>query len=152
MKAWIKRTIAAVFGVTLIAGLTACGSHRHNDWSPERVTEMRGKVLERAGSKLNLNEAQKQKLGLLADEMLAARTALRGTGAEPRAEFKALIAGTTFDRSAAQALLASKTQTVQGHSPKVITAMAEFFDSLNPQQQQQLRDFMDKRGHRWGRG
>jgi periplasmic protein CpxP/Spy len=150
MKTWIKRSLAAVFGVALIAGVTACGN-RHSDWSPERVTEMRGKVLERAGAKLNLNDAQKQKLGVLADEMLATRTALRGS-TEPKVELKALMAGTTFDRNAAQTLLNGKTQVVQGQSPKVIAAMADFYDSLSPQQQQQVREFMDKRGHRWGRG
>ncbi len=154
MKPWIKRTLAAVFGVTLLAGISACGTHGHGrgDWSPERVTEMRGKVLDRAASKLDLTAEQKQKLGTLADEMLAARTALRGTAAEPRAEMKALIAGAKFDRSAAQALLANKTQVVQAQSPKVIAAMADFYDSLNAAQQQQVREFMDQRRGRWGRG
>lgn len=154
MKPWIKRTLAAVFGVTLLAGVAACGSHgpHRSDWSPERVTEMRGKALEAAGRKLELNDAQKQKLGVLADEMLAARTALRGSAADPRAEVKALMAGPTFDRAGAQALLSSKAQVVQAQSPKVIAAMGDFFDSLNPKQQQQVREFMDKRRHGWGRG
>lgn len=154
MKTWIKRSLIALSAVTLLGGLAACGSHGHErgHWSPERVTEMRGKVLEQAGRKLDLSEAQKQKLGTLADEMLAARSALRGSAADPRAEFKALMAGSTFDRAAAQALLTNKTQTVQAQSPKLITAMADFYDSLNPAQQQQVREFMDKRRGRWGRG
>ena len=155
MKPWIKRSLIGIFSIGLLAGgLSACGTHGHGrgDWSPERVTEMRGKVLDQAGRKLDLNDAQKQKLGLLADEMLASRTALRGSAAEPRAELKALIAGTSFDRNAAQALLAQKTQVVQGQGPKVIAAMADFYDSLSPAQQQQVREFMDKRRGRWNRG
>ena len=153
MKTWIKRSLIAIASVGLISGLAACGSHgsHRGDWSPERVTEMRGKLIERAGSKLDLDAAQKAKLGVLADEMLAARTALRGTGAEPRAELKALIGGSTFDRAGAEKLLSSKTQVVQTQSPKVIQAMGDFYDSLNPTQQQQLREFMDKRRGRWGR-
>jgi periplasmic protein CpxP/Spy len=152
MKSWIKRSLIAISAVGLIGGLAACGSHgsHRGDWNPEQVSEMRGKLLDRASSKLDLTDAQKLKLGVLADEMLAARTALRGTGAEPRAELKALIAGSSFDRAGAEKLLASKTQVVQAQSPKVIQAMGEFYDSLNPTQQQKLREFMDKRRGRWG--
>lgn len=157
MKPWIKRTLIGLTGATiLVGGLTACGSrgghHGGGDWSAERVTEMRGKVIERVSGKLELNEAQKQKLGVLADEMIASRTAMRGQSADPRTEMKALIAGDKFDRARAQALLEQKTQVVQGQGPKVIAAMADFYDSLNPAQQKQVRDKMEQRRGWWGRG
>ncbi len=156
MKPWIKKTLVGVFGATLlVGGLTACGSRSHHhgdDWSPERVTEVRGKVVEKISSKLELNEAQKQKLGVLADEIIAQRTAFRGPGADPRADFKALIAGDKFDRARAQALLDQKTQAVQGNGPKVIAALADFYDSLNPEQQKQVRERLEQRRGWWGRG
>jgi periplasmic protein CpxP/Spy len=156
MKPWIKRTLIGLTGATiLVGGLTACGSrggHHGGEWSAERVTEMRGKVIERVSGKLELNEAQKQKLGVLADEMIASRTAMRGQSADPRTEMKALIAGDKFDRARAQGLLEQKTQVVQGQGPKVIAAMADFYDSLNPAQQKQVRDKMEQRRGWWGRG
>jgi len=149
MKPWIKRTLIVVTGATLVlGGLSACGhrgEHRHSGWSEERVTEMRGKAIDRVSSKLDLNAEQKQKLGLLADEMLAARKAVKGDSATPREELKALIAGEKFDRSKAQQLMEQKTKAAQGSSPKVIEAMANFYDSLTPAQQAQVREFMDKR-------
>jgi protein CpxP len=155
MKPWIKRTLIAVTGATLALGaLSACGhrgEHRHGGWSEERVTEMRGKAIERVSSKLELNAEQKQKLGLLADEMLAARKAVKGDSAQPREELKALIASDRFDRSRAQQLMEQKTQAVQATSPKVIEAMANFYDSLTPTQQAQVRELMDKR-RGWRRG
>jgi periplasmic protein CpxP/Spy len=154
MKLWIKRSLIGIASIGLLASLTACGSHRHHhgDWSAEQVTQMRGKVIEKASRKLDLNEAQKQKLGVLADTMLTSRTAMQGTDAQPRQQLKGLIAGSSFDRAAAQALLSSKTQEVQGQGPKVIAALGDFFDSLNPAQQQQLRELLEKRGGRWARG
>ena len=157
MKPWIKRTLIGLTGATiLVGGLTACGSrgghHSGGDWSAERVTEMRGKVIEKVSSKLELNEAQKQKLGVLADEMIASRTAMRGQSADPRTEMKALIAGDKFDRARAQSLLEQKTQVVQGQGPKVIAAMADFYDSLNPAQQKLVREKMEQRRGWWGRG
>lgn len=152
MKTWIKRTLAGIFGASLlIGGLSACSRGHHAEWSPERVTEMRGKVIERVSSKLDLNDAQKQKLGVLADEMLASRTALRGKDADPRTEMKAMVAGAKFDRSRAQTMLEQKTQVVQGNGPKLITAMAEFYDSLSPEQQTKVRERLEHRGW-WGRG
>ncbi len=156
MKLWIKRTLIGVFGASiLIGGLTACGSRGHHqgeNWSAERVTEVRGKMVNRISSYLELNEAQKQKLGVLADELIASRTALRGKDADPRTEFKAMVAGEKFDRARAQSLLEQKTQVVQGNGPKVIAAMADFYDSLNPAQQKQVRDRMEQRRGGWGRG
>ncbi|WP_291013533.1 Spy/CpxP family protein refolding chaperone [Hydrogenophaga sp.] len=156
MKPWIKKTLIGFAGATLlVGGLTACGSRGHHDhagMSPERVMEMRGKVIERVSDKLDLNEAQKLKLGVLADEMIAQRQAMRGDSADPRTELKALIAGDKFDRSRAQTLLTQKTEVVQAGGPKVIAAMADFYDSLNPAQQAEVRERLDKRRGLWGRG
>jgi Spy/CpxP family protein refolding chaperone len=112
---------------------------------------MRGKVIERIGRELELDAAQRGKLEALADEMLAARKAIRGSTATPRVEMAALVAGERFDRQRADALLAEKTQTVQGTGPKVIAAMADFYDSLDPAQQAKVRDRMQS-GRMMGRG
>ena len=156
MKPWIKKTLIGLTSATLIvAGLTACGSrgghHERGSMSEERTVEMRSKVIERVSDKLVLNQAQKRKLGLLADEMIAQRKAMRGDSADPRSEMKTMIAGATFDRDRAQTLLTQKTEVVQAGGPKVIAAMADFYDSLNPTQQAQVRDRMAKRGRWWSR-
>ncbi|TXT36051.1 MAG: hypothetical protein FD135_4539 [Comamonadaceae bacterium] len=153
MKPWLKKTLFGIFGATLLlGGLSACTHGSHAGWSEDRVTEVRSKVVDRISSQLDLNDAQKQKLAVLADEIMAQRTAFRGQGADPRADFKALIAGDKFDRSRAQTLLEQKTQAVQGNAPKVIAALADFYDSLNPEQQKQVRDKLEQRHGGWGRG
>ena len=155
MKPWIKKTLIGFAGAALlVAGLSACGTRSHHErgsMSAERVTEMRGKVIERVSDKLALNDAQKLKLGALADEMIAQRQAMRGDSADPRSELKALIASEKFDRSRAQTLLTQKTEVVQAGGPKVIAAMGDFYDSLNPAQQAQVRERLDKRRGWWGR-
>lgn len=155
MKPWIRKTLFGLAGATLlVGGLTACGSRGHHErgaMSEERVVEMRGKAIERITSKLDLNDAQQQKLGVLADELIVQRKAMRGDSADPRAEMKALVAGDKFDRTRAQALLEQKTQVVQAGGPKVIAALADFYDSLNPEQQKQVRERLEKRHRWWGR-
>lgn len=157
MKSWIKRTLIATAGAAVLAGgLSACGHHgpqQRGGWSDERVVEMRGRAVERIAGRLELNAEQKAKLEVLADAMMAQRKALRGEGADPRAQIKALVAGEKFDRAGAQSLLEQKTRAVQGQAPKVIDAMADFYDSLTPQQQAKVRERLEKGGrHGWGRG
>ncbi len=154
MKTWIKRTLISTLGaVALVGGLAGCARDHHaGGWSDERVAEMRGKVIDKISDKLVLNDAQKQKLGVLADEVLAQRKALKGDTTDPRAQLLALVKGDKFDRDTALALLNAKTQAVQGQGPKVVAAMANFFDSLNPEQQQQVRERMAQRKGWWSRG
>lgn len=150
MKRWIKRTLVAVFGTAmLIGGLTACGGHRGgwNTMSEADGAKMRERVLERAGKDLQLDDAQKQKLATLADKLRESRAAVMGA-TDPRTDIQALVAGPKFDRANAQALVEAKTAAVRTRSPELITAAADFFDSLKPEQQQQVREFMNKRrGH-----
>ena len=97
MKSWIKKSLYTVFGASIaLGGLTACSSARpwHHDASPEQMAQMQGKMVERIGSKLELDAAQKAKLETLADALLAQRQALRGgMSGSPRDALKPLIAG-----------------------------------------------------------
>ena len=153
MKTWIKRTLFGLFATgALLGGLAACshGVHRHG-WhamSDTDMAQMKTRLVDRAASKLDLDEAQKAKLGTLADQVQAQRKAFIGNTADPRAELQALMAGATFDRTKASALIEGKVGAVQTQSPAVVAALADFYDSLKPEQQAKLREFMAKRGHR----
>jgi Spy/CpxP family protein refolding chaperone len=156
MKPWIKRTLLGIFGATILVGsLTACSHQQHAfgaNMSAEQYAQMRSKIVDRATSKLDLNADQQKRLTVLADKLYEQRTALMGQAKDPRAEVKSLVATDKFDRARAQTLLTEKTTALQVKSPEVITALADFYDGLNPSQQQKVRDFMEKRGHWFHRG
>jgi protein CpxP len=156
MKPWIKRSLIALTSATVVFGsLTGCGSRGDyaRGWSDERITEMRSKAVGKISDKLELNTAQKAKLEVLADEMIASRKAMRGESGDVRNDLKALIAADKFDRSKAQQMLDQKTQALQGSGPKLLAALGDFYDSLNPEQQKQVRERLERRGHGWwGRG
>jgi len=150
MKPWIRRALFGLFGGALVAGsIAGCAGHRHG-WGAADGTEFRAKMVERVGSKLDLDATQKQKLDVLAQKLQAQRQAMRGSG-DPRAQFKALFAGDRLDQAAAAKLVEEKTAAVRNGSPEVIAAAADFFDHLNPAQQQKVREFMDRGGRRWSR-
>jgi Spy/CpxP family protein refolding chaperone len=149
MTRWFKRSLFGIAGAALLAGsLAGCGSHRYG-WSGSEQdrAEFRARMVERVGHKLELDAAQKQKLAVLAEKLQAQRAALRG-GGDPRAEFRSLFAGAKLDQARAKQLVDDKTAAVQAGSPEVIAAAADFFDHLNPAQQQKVREFMDR--PRWG--
>lgn len=153
MRPWIKRSLYGLFGATIIlGGVTACG-HRHDShgWqmSAEDQAKFRGRVLDRVASKLDLNEDQKKRLGVLADKLHEQRLALAGKTTDPRAEIQALVAGDKFDKARAQTLITEKTAALNAKSPEVVAAMADFYDSLKPEQQAKVRDFMQQRRHGW---
>ena len=149
MKPWFKRSLFGFAGGALVAGsLAGC---RPSPWLERRPTdraEFRARMVERVGSKLELDAAQKQKLTVLAEKLQAQRAALRG-GGDPRAEFRRCSPATSSTRQRAAKLVEEKTAAVRAGSPEVIAAAADFFDNLNPAQQQKVREFME-RGRRWG--
>ncbi|TWO72613.1 periplasmic heavy metal sensor [Caenimonas sedimenti] len=155
MRTWIRRSVLAVFGATIaLGGLAACGHHHdRHAWSkatPEERAKMREKMVDRVAGKLDLNAEQKAKLGVLADRLQEQRATLMPAGTDPRAEVRSLVAGDKFDRAKAQAFVSQKTEAVQSKSPQVVAALGDFYDSLNPQQQAKVREFMDRR-RGWGR-
>ncbi|MEO7129561.1 MAG: Spy/CpxP family protein refolding chaperone, partial [Rhodoferax sp.] len=103
--------------------------------------------------KLDLDAAQKQKLNVLAEKLQAQRTAMRDAGGAggTRSQFQSLFAGARLDQAGASKMIDEKIAALRSGSPEVIAAAADFFDNLNPAQQQKVRDFMNKGGRRWGR-
>ncbi len=153
MKTWIQRSLIGLTAATVVlGGLTACGTRGDHvrGLSEERITEVRGKAIEKISSKLELNTDQKAKLGVLADEMIASRKAFKGE-ADPRADIQALISGNQFDRAKAQQMLDQKLQAAQGSGPQMLAAFGDFYDSLSPEQQAQVRERLEKRRQGWWR-
>lgn len=155
MKPWIKRSLFGFAGAAVVAGgMAGCAAQRHG-WSGDPA-EFRARMVERVGSKLDLDTAQKQKLAILADKLQAQRIAMRDAGGAggARTQFQSVFSGSKLDQVAAGRLIDEKTSAVRSGSPEIITAAADFFDNLNTAQQQKVRDFIDRgpgRGPGWGR-
>jgi periplasmic protein CpxP/Spy len=151
-----KGSVFSAFAVTLlVAGLSACGHREHDmgaSMSVEQFAQQRDKMVDKFAGKLDLTPDQKARLAVLGNKLFAQRAALIGQTTDPRAEMKALIAGNTFDAARAQAMVNEKTAALMAKSPDVIAALGDFYNSLNTEQQQKVRDYMDGRGHWFRRG
>ena len=155
MKTWIKRTLIGLFGGLALFGGIAALAHKHHGhgWrtmSAADAAPMKERMVDKVSSRLNLNLEQKAKLGTFADTLLAQRNALVGSSADPRAELQGMMATATFDRAKASTLIEAKLGAVNSQSPKVVAALADFYDSLQPEQQAKVREFMAQRGRHRG--
>src|SRR3954462_10787689 len=146
MANWHRRTLFGVFGASLAVGaLTACshGGHHHG-WAstPEEQARQRERIIDRVSQRLSLDAAQKAKLATLADTMQQQRAAWAAQG-DPRTQLRGLVAGERFDRTQAQAMVEKASTALSTRSPAVIAAFGDFYDSLRPEQQAQVRDAME---------
>ena len=121
-------------------GYGPCGPH----WRGEGPAQRRAYVVERVSQELSLNVGQRAKLEVLADQLDEQRQALWSEG-HMAADLQQVIAGERFDRARAQGVVDQKLQAVQQHSPKVVDAMASFYDSLDAGQQRVVREKLKER-------
>jgi Spy/CpxP family protein refolding chaperone len=152
MKTWLKRTLigaaaAAALAGSLAAYSQASGPEGHWHGGPPSAADMashEAMMLAHIGKSLQLDANQQGKLKALADQLHAQHDAFTKSGGDMHARMTALIAGNTFDRTGAQALVNEKIAQVQQSSPALINAAGDFYDSLSATQQAQVRDFMAK--------
>jgi periplasmic protein CpxP/Spy len=148
MKTWIKRTLIGLAAVTTLSVGAVAVAHRHHGgpMTDADLSRAKGHVVERIAGRMDLDATQRQQLEALGDQLLAQRKALMA-GTDPRAAVQALVAGNSFDRAGAEALLIAKTDAVRAGAPAVIAAFGDFYDGLRPEQQALLREHLAK-GHR----
>jgi periplasmic protein CpxP/Spy len=142
MKTWLKRTLTGVAVSTALLGSVAAYSEgvgfHHGPPSPEQIAQHEQMMLAHIGKRLNLDANQAAKLKALGDLMVADHAAATA-GGDPHAAAQALVAGNTFDRAGATALLNKHVAKIQADAPGLINAFGDFYDSLNATQQAQVR-------------
>lgn len=142
MKTWLKRTLAGVaVSSALLGGLAYAqdGGFHHGPPTAEQRAQHEARMLAHIGKKLDLDANQAARLKTLADLFMAQHMP-PAAGADPHAAMTALIAGTTFDRAGATQLMNQHIAKMQANGPALINATGDFYDSLNPTQQQQVRE------------
>jgi Spy/CpxP family protein refolding chaperone len=152
MNTWLRRTLVGAAAAAALAGsiaafsqATQADSHFHGGPpSPEDIASHQAHMLEHISKSLDLDAAQQVKLQALSAQLRSQHDKLMGTGTDPHERMKALIAGNTFDRAGAQALVDEKLAAIKANSPALIAAAGDFYDSLRADQQQKVRDFMAK--------
>jgi Spy/CpxP family protein refolding chaperone len=155
MKPLIRRILLGVASAAIALGaLSACGHAReHRGWgsSAQEQDRQRDRIVERVARRLELSDAQKDKLRALAGTLQAQRAALQAHG-DPRTQLRSLVAGDKFDRARALDLARTTAAAIEARSPAVVSAFGDFYDSLDARQQAMVRQRMEGRRGWWHRG
>jgi protein CpxP len=135
-----KRTIILITsGVLLIGGVVACNHGIHHGSAEERGEW----IVEKASNKLELNAAQKAKLVEVKNEFLDVRKAMRSDRTQTRADILAMLKQPTLDREKVNAIVGQKIAAIDTHSPEIIDAIGNFYDSLDDSQRAELSEFIE---------
>lgn len=122
----------------------------HADAAPYPAGDPGDALLERIAARLDLGGEQRERLAELLAQLQRQRRALKAWLGGP--ELAELLAGDNFPRERAQALLEQRLEALRSAGPALVTALGDFFDTLDFEQQQalrfQLRRLRQRRGGR----
>lgn len=145
MKRVTKFSLIGAGALAIITTISGCNHFS----SPENRAEW---MVDKVSSKLELNDVQQTRLRALSDEMLSSRKAMKTKLSESHEQVTALFEQTTLDQKKALGIVQLHTQTVEEQAPIMISAFANFYDSLDVEQQAKVREFMKEHKERGRHG
>jgi Spy/CpxP family protein refolding chaperone len=155
MKKATKVVLVSLVGLGIIGGAAAyagskgrCGFGHGYGHGGHR---MGSHMLEHISDRMDLSAEQEEKLDDVFDEVRQMRREIMRDRKENVQEIVGLLDAEKLDQDKALAMFNDKTDTMKQHAPEIIAAMAEFSDSLTPEQKQQVRAMMEHRLDRRGK-
>ena len=110
-------------------------------------------IIDRVSSKLDLDAVQKQNLIALKDTVKAQRALHKKQN--PREELAKLLSASVLDEAKVLTMLEARTTQLNLAAPSIVTAVANFTNSLNDEQRakivKMMNKFAERRGGRFGR-
>ncbi|MFK7994489.1 MAG: Spy/CpxP family protein refolding chaperone [Granulosicoccus sp.] len=144
MKRHTKIILATITIVTIASTTAVVAGGRHGNLGDRMVSKI--------VKKLDLDEQQSSALVLLQEELRETRELMRANPDTDGQTLGDLIGAETFDQGAALEMITVRTTALQNQGPELVAAAAQFFDSLNAEQKQQLSErmswFSEHRGKR----
>jgi Spy/CpxP family protein refolding chaperone len=137
MKRMTKFIVFGTGAVLLAGSIAACSHHR----TPEKRAEW---MTEKVSKELKLDDAQQARLKTLSDEMLSVRKQMRQEFGNDRNEVLSLLDQSKLDQAKLLGMVKEHTRTINEQAPKVVAALGDFYDSLSPEQQAEVRKFIQE--------
>lgn len=139
----ISKIVIITSGAVLLAGSIAACSHHHR--TPEQRAEW---MTEKVSKELKLDDAQQAKFKALSEDMLAVRKQMRSEFGSDRDQVLDLLDQPKLDQARILGMVKEHTRTINEQAPKIVAAMGDFYDSLSPEQQAEVREFVkEHHGH-----
>jgi protein CpxP len=134
-----SRSLLIIIPVALAA--FALGACYPRDNSPEARVSW---AAERVADYLDLDRQQKRNLDRLRDELIYTSQDLREDGRTTGEEILVILAQNRMDRDKALAVINHRLDTMKARAPELVGRFGDFYDSLNPEQQAEVRKPVEK--------
>lgn len=146
-----KIVIGALISVVTLGGLVSYASPGKHFGKFGGMNENKAEfIIERISSKLELNDVQKQNLIALKDTLKAQRDNHKQDN--QREELKTLLSAPVLDETKVLAMVEAKASKIQQVAPSIVSAIANFTNSLSDEQRSEMISFADNfKKHRGGR-
>lgn len=149
-----KIIIGALISVVTLGGLISYASPSHHFGKFGGMSEKKAEfIINRISSKLDLNDIQKQNLVALKDTIKEQRELNQQN--DPREELTKLLSTPVLDETKVLSLMENRMTQMHLAAPTVISAIANFTNSLSDEQRAEIKNFADKfakhRGGRFGK-
>lgn len=145
-----RTTIIALASIVACAGLLAgCGRHSARCADPDRRAEYAVKMI---SGKLDLNDAQKAKLGEIKTQVLARFREARAGRAGLHGEMLALVKSPSVNRDQLNRIAEKREEDYRMLKPFILDKLVEFHSMLSQEQKNKLADLVETMHKRHGEG
>ncbi len=136
-----KPTRKQVFVIVFLTLFISAGAFAYQ-LATSNIDERADYISNKISNKLDLQKHQEQKLDALKKQLLALINQVRQNKQQSKEQVLALMSGEQLDRDGASRLLKEKINQMNQDGSPLITAFADFYDSLDAKQQQLIKDRM----------
>jgi len=149
MKKTTKIVVTTVLALGVTGAVFAFGANHFANRSIQEKAEMFSDYLD---GKLDLTDTQEVKLDQLVIRVSELMQKAHSERESHQQRLNEIITEQPLDQSLILQKLSRKTEMINSNAPEVVALLAEFVDSLNPDQKQELKEMIDhKKGGRFGR-
>ena len=136
-----KRTFIYMTGIVLLTtSIVAC-----NRGTPEERGE---RMIQKITEELALTEMQQSNLSEVKDRFLEMRKTMQSNRVQTKTDIQLMLKKPTLDRDMANSIVNQHIETIHSGSPAIISAIGDFYDSLDDTQRAEIRAFVeDKMEH-----
>ena len=144
-RLWV---FALIIGASALFGFAAGKAHSvmwwhwagHHRFDAEEITFIVQHRIDRALSKVDATQEQRDKVHAIAKAAIADVMALRKDRPDAHEKFVALMKADSIDRAAIEALRTEKLNMADAASKRILQAVADAAEVLKPEQRRQLAD------------
>ncbi len=136
-----KKKVIVIIVASIVAFTGSVFAYNRYHSSPEEHAQH---IIKKVSKKLDLDDAQVSMLNIAKDSILQAHKSMHESRSDIHKDIGDILSEDTLDRTAILNHINNKADAVKAEAPSVVNALADFYDSLNVEQQAKIRHKIER--------